>query len=83
MSIPKTNIDFDLKRSFDRINNQYFYDQIEIPNLCWGHFSKRKFATYDYQTDTIKFSKILQNQNIELIDYVMYHELLHKKLDCP
>ncbi len=80
LSIPKTNIDPDLKRSFERINNKFFYGQIEIPNLIWGQFSIRKFADYNYQTDTISFSKILKDQNIELIDYVMYHELLHKKL---
>ncbi len=79
LSIPKTNIDLDLKRSFDRVNDCFFFGQIEIPNLQWGFFSTKKFATYDFQTDAITFSKILKNQNIELIDYVMYHELLHKK----
>lgn len=80
LSIPKDKIEPELKRSFDRINDKFFYGQVEIPNLQWGEFSRRKFATYDFQTDTIKFSKILEEQNIELIDYVMFHELLHKKL---
>lgn len=80
LSVPKDNIEPELKRSFDRINDKFFYGQIEIPNLVWGEFSKRKFADYNYHTDTVTFSKILRNQNVELIDYIMYHELLHKKL---
>lgn len=80
LAIPKTDIDEELRRSFDRVNERFFCSQLEISNLIWGEFSKRKFATYDFQTDTIRFSKILKDQNTELIDYVMYHEMLHKKL---
>ncbi len=80
LGINKDKIDPILKRSFDRINEKFFSEQIETPNLIWGTHSRRKLACYNFHTDTISVSKIFQNQDIELLDYVMYHEMLHKAL---
>lgn len=78
IGIPKTKIDAMLLQSFIRINAQFFYNTMELPNLIWGRNSIRKLGSYDYGTDTVSLSKILKD-DLELVDYVMYHELLHKK----
>ncbi|MFH1589106.1 MAG: SprT-like domain-containing protein [archaeon] len=73
------NIDSLLEESFDRVNRQYFHNYMDTPNLVWGRESFRKLGSYEYATNTIIISTILENE-LELLDYVMYHEMLHKKL---
>ncbi|MFC1727978.1 SprT-like domain-containing protein [Nanoarchaeota archaeon] len=75
--IPKTNINPDLLESFNRVNERYFDDLIDVPNLEWGANSTSKLGSYDFKTDRISISSALQEE--ELLDYVMYHEMLHKK----
>ncbi|MBN1503037.1 hypothetical protein JW930_05825 [Candidatus Woesearchaeota archaeon] len=76
---PKIESDPVLEDSFYRVNEKYFYGMILKPNLVWGGDNFRTLGTYDYTTDTIRVSKILDNEP-ELLDYIMYHEMLHKKL---
>ena len=78
IAAPKIKFDPTLEKSFHKVNEKYFYGLIEKPNLVWGDFSLRKLGSYEYGSDTITISKVLQNQGF-LIDYIMYHELLHKK----
>ena len=80
ISIPKTEIDPILKESFERVNSKYFYGNAELANLVWGNFSKRKLASYNYHTDTITVSRYFEGSRNEIIDYLIYHELLHKQL---
>jgi hypothetical protein len=75
---PKTNIEPVLKESFDRVNKNFFYEQLEMPNLVWGNNSKRKLASYNFHNDTVSVSTIFKKTEIEILDYLMYHELLHK-----
>ena len=75
---PVTESDPDLKESFGRVNERYFNGLMNQPNLIWGGASFRKLGHYEYATDTICLSTVLQG-NEELIDYVIYHEMLHKK----
>jgi len=42
------------------------------------HDSMRRLGSYEYGTDIISMSKVLDHDE-DLIDYVMYHEMLHKK----
>ena len=79
ISIEKSISDPLLEESFERVNNKYFDGLIERPNLVFGKNSRISLATYEYQTDTINFSRILK-RDLEVLDYIMYHELLHKKL---
>lgn len=65
-----------LEQSFNRVNKNFFDCTVEQPNLKIGKGINR-LGTYDYGTNTIAISKILL-QDQELLDYVMYHELLHK-----
>ncbi len=79
LAIPKSNQDPILKASFDRVNNVYCNGLIDAPNLVWGQHSTRKLGSYEYGSDRIIISSVLQQAPEELLDYVMYHELLHKK----
>ena len=78
IAIPKEKIDPILKKSFDRVNEKYFSGLIENPNLVFGQDSFRTLGHYNYRTDTITMSTIF-GKRTDLIDYVMYHEILHKK----
>jgi len=72
-------VDPELLKSFDRMNNIFFFNSMDYPNLRWGNKSFRVLGVYDYQTDTITMSSALKKSPLEVIDYVMYHEMLHKK----
>jgi len=73
-----TKINPQLAESFNRVNEQFFAEKLEIPNLCWGSNSFRKLASYNYHEDTIVVSTLFKEVRIEILDYLMYHELLHK-----
>lgn len=75
---PLTTVDETLLASFQRMNEQFFDNQIELTNLKWGTRSFRKLGSYNYHTDTITMSTILQPRH-DLLDFVMFHEMLHKK----
>lgn len=77
ISVQKTNTDPILEKSFDRINEKYFFGLLEKPNLVW-HNSIRRLGSYEYGSDTISISRVLLEDS-DLMDYVMYHEMLHKK----
>ncbi len=79
LAIPKTKSDPVLESSFDRVNEQYFLGLVEKPNLKWGGWSSTVFGTYDFKTDTITISQVLKHTKVEYLDYVMFHEVLHKQ----
>ncbi|MEM4397598.1 MAG: hypothetical protein QW757_03175 [Candidatus Woesearchaeota archaeon] len=68
-----------LEESFNRVNEEYFNGLLEKPNLEFGGKNFHTLGTYDHGTDTIRISEILK-KDLTLLDYVMYHEMLHKKL---
>ncbi|MBL7054900.1 hypothetical protein ISS05_04035 [Candidatus Woesearchaeota archaeon] len=78
IAVPKTKTDPMLESSFTRVNEKYFYGLIEKPNLVFGNNSLRKLGSYEYGSDTISISRIFQDKE-DLLDYIMYHEVLHKK----
>ncbi len=79
IAVPKVKTDPVLEESFNRVNENYFNGLIEQPNLQWGLDSVRKLGSYEYGSDTITVSKIFMNSEVELLDFIMYHEMLHKK----
>ena len=79
IAIPKTRSNPLLEASFIRVNEKYFLGIVEQPNLTWGASSRRKLGSYDFKTDTITMSSIFQHMDEKLLDYVMYHEMLHKQ----
>lgn len=76
---PVTESDPILEASFRRMNERYLGGMMARPNLVWGRSSVRLLGTYTYATDTIMISRVLEQAPEELLDYVMYHEMLHKK----
>lgn len=78
VTIPKTKSDPVLAASFQRVNERYFLGLVEQPNLVWGHASKQKLGSYNFKSDTITISKVFLNLDPLFLDYVMYHEMLHK-----
>jgi len=76
---PKTKTHPLLENSFHRVNQQYFHDLLDQPNLIWGTASKVKLACYNFHNDTITVSTIFKDASQEILDYLLYHELLHKK----
>ena len=78
LASPKTNIDPFLAGRFSELNEKYFNGAMESPNLQWGNHSFRTLGHYHYGSDTVTISTALR-RDTELLDYVLYHELLHKK----
>ena len=76
--MPKTRNDAVLESSFQRINSQFFQNQVEQPNLQWGQDSFRKLASYNFHDDTITVSTVFTDSKPEILDFLMYHEMLHK-----
>ena len=79
VAVPKTKTDSVLEASFNRNNDAFFNGMMDIPNLQWGTDSTNKLGCYEYGSDAITISTIFQFADPVLLDYVMYHEMLHKK----
>ncbi|MFW6230613.1 MAG: SprT-like domain-containing protein [Nanoarchaeota archaeon] len=79
LSAEKDNIDPELQKSFERVNERYFNGMIDQTNLVWGTQSTRTLGRYEYGSDTIMISRIFEDAPERLIDRVMHHEMLHKK----
>lgn len=75
---PKTKTNPILEESFNRMNDEYFNGLMMLPNLEFGGKNFHTMGTYDYASDTIRISQLLK-KDLHLLDYVMYHEMLHKK----
>jgi hypothetical protein len=72
----------DLEASFKRVNDLYFSGRMDRPILCWNQtLTSRKFGHYQPSRDTVMISVSLDSPEVStsLLDYVVYHELLHKK----
>ncbi|NQS91086.1 MAG: hypothetical protein HQ574_01640 [Chloroflexi bacterium] len=73
----------DLSASFRRVNQTYFNGKFSKPHLIWNNrLTHRKFGHYQWDTDTVMVSSSLDHKRVPnyVVDFVMYHELLHKKL---
>lgn len=73
----------DLEESFVRVNQAYFNGRMEQPHLTWNRtMTYRKLGHYQPNTDTVQISLTLDQIAVPefILDYVMYHELLHKHL---
>ncbi len=72
----------DLDESFARVNAAYFVGLMPKPRLVWNRtLTARKFGHYQPGRDTIMISVTLDDPGVPdyVVDFVMYHELLHKK----
>ena len=74
---------FDLQKLFNKVNQAYFSGQVERPNLMWNKtLTHRKFGHYQVNSDTLMLSISLDKASTPdyVVEFVMYHELLHKQL---
>ncbi len=74
---------YDLHQLFRKVNMEYFQGKLEQPHLRWsGRRAVRRLGYYHPDTDAITLSCFLDQKSIPpyVVEYVMYHEMLHKKL---
>ena len=74
-----------LKELFAELNVEYFDGIMEEPTMRFGNSSSRTLGNYNYVKDLITISSIFLDKENNCLDrnlvkYVLYHELLHKKL---
>jgi hypothetical protein len=73
----------DLAAAFDRVNTAYFNGILPRPRLTWNRtFAARKLGHYDHAHDTVVLNAVLDKPTVPqcVIDFIVYHELLHKQL---
>jgi hypothetical protein len=73
----------DLDASFQRVNAAYFGRTLARPRLTWSRaLTRRKFGHYDPIHDVVMVSRSLDAPSVPAlaVDFIMYHELLHKFL---
>src|SRR5262245_36807351 len=73
---------FDLDELFDRINRTYFGGGLTKPRLSWStKRSRHILGRYDATYQTIFISRVFDAPRVpaHVIEYVMYHEMLHIK----
>lgn len=74
---------YDLVEIFDRVNARYFTSTVARPRLAWSRgLSRSIFGHYHPVQDKITISLALDNEDVPafVLDHVMHHEMLHKKL---
>lgn len=74
---------YDLGEIFERVNGAYFDGGVARPVLVWSRgASRRTFGRYEPAPDRVTLSRALDCADIPafVVDFVMYHELLHKRL---
>ena len=62
------------------VNRRFFNDQIEIREIGWGvRRSWGRLGHYDPTHNTITISPVLDSQNVPrfVLDFIVYHEMLH------
>jgi hypothetical protein len=72
----------DLDAAFQRVTSAYFASGMAKPRLVWSRrITSCKFGHYDPVRDELMVSATLDSRDVPsyVIDFVVYHELLHKK----
>jgi hypothetical protein len=73
---------YDLDKMFQRLNRRHFDQELEKPVLTWSQRRTRRIlGHHDAAHDTIVISKTLDDSDVPewLVEYVLYHEMLHIK----
>jgi len=73
---------YHLGRVFARVNTEYFASSLPRPQLTWSQSATySKFGHYAFSSDTVLLSVSLDRAEVPeyVVDFIMYHELLHKK----
>jgi hypothetical protein len=81
LSVPGSHHSLD--ESFDRVNVRYFKSQMAKPELCWSPVrARRLLGSYHERRDRLIISQLFDSPRIPafVLDFLMFHELLHKFL---
>ena len=73
---------YDLEEMFDRLNERFFDNLLARPRLTWSlRRSRRSLGHWDPVHNTIVISRIFDEPEVPrfLVEYVLYHEMLHLK----
>jgi len=65
------------------VNTTYFSGRLEKPELCWSPVrARRVLGSYQERYDRLIISKVFDTPQVPefVLDYLMFHELLHKFL---
>jgi hypothetical protein len=76
---------FDLKKIFDRLNQQFFQGGISA-SIGWGRLPSRRrrqsirLGVYDHETREIRIHPALDRPEVPAFfaDFIVYHEMLHQ-----
>lgn len=74
--------EFNLDQMFARLNRRYFNSELPAVTLSWSaRKTKRILGHHDYVHDTIVISRSLDSADVPeyLVEFVLYHEMLHMK----
>lgn len=72
----------DLSEIFDRLNEQYFANALDRPQLSWSAKKARYvLGRFDITRNTIFISRLFDSPDVPIAvpEYVMFHEMLHMK----
>lgn len=67
---------------FDRVNERFFGSAMERPQIAWSRRpTRRVFGHYQFGRDRLTLSLSLDSDAVPefVVDFIMFHELLHKK----
>lgn len=67
-----------LKTLYEELNEEYFNGLLDKPNMQFVGENTTTMGNYNYSKDLVTISSILKEDR-DLLKYVLYHELLHKK----
>lgn len=73
---------YNLNQLFARLNRRYFNNELPAVTLTWSaRKTKRILGHHDYVHDTIVISRSLDAADVPevLVEFVLYHEMLHMK----
>lgn len=72
---------YNLNSLFHSINQDYFNSKMSQPRLTWNNLlTFRKLGHYEPLRDRVVISRTLDNSHVPqfVVEFVLYHELLHK-----
>ncbi len=81
ISTSRGNI-YDLDKIFNKLNRKYFDSSLEKPTLTWSQRKTRSIlGHHDRVYETITISKSLDSKQVPdwLVEFIVYHEMLHIK----
>ena len=74
---------YNLEEIFETLNLHYFKGGLDRPRLLWSpRHSRRRLGYFHPESNAITISRSLDSKAVQplLLEYILYHEMLHKSL---